>query len=314
MSGRKYSEVELANNVREALRCRLAAQEALRQAESLTAALDAAAGTTESLQSAARIASETLGLIREEMHSLDQQFDQSRLMQSELSEVRRRRAKVEGLRAKLEAVIRQCREGQSAAGLRAELIRICDELTRHHDELELWSRDVYKTYARETSELLEQADQEVNATGALRTLRQRILAHSAGFQSLLDRATERRGQDAERRYVAEALREICVSQMGFAARTQPQNDPLDALVVEVDTFAFGLIHFRLELGGTIRSQSEMVAASCPANFKQIEKYLRSLGVISHFRYEGDQSPVVIVDEAKPRPGEEPAAFEQRGLS
>ncbi|MGH9935242.1 MAG: hypothetical protein ACREAM_03295 [Blastocatellia bacterium] len=312
MSGRKYSEVELANNVREAIRCRLAAEEALSRAESLTAALTDAARTTDALGPAAQTAEETLSQIREELRLLSEQFQESRLMRLDLSEVRRRRARVESLRTKLQTIIHQCREGQSAAGLRAELARVEDELARSHDALEPWLRDVYETYTRETRGLSSQADQEIRATGSLGSLSQQILAHGAELQGMLDRASERRGQDAERRYAAEMLRQVCVSQMGFSARLLPQNGPLDDLVVEVDTMAYGIIHFRLQLDGVIRSQSEMVVASCPANFKEIEKNLRSLGVISNFRYEGDQSPVVITDDAKPLPNDELLVFEKRG--
>lgn len=312
MSGRKYSEFELANNVREAVGCRVAAQEALSRAESLTAALAEVSRTTAALAPAAQIAEETLGQIRAELGAMGARFDQAQLMQLDLMEVRRQRAKVESLRAQLETIIRQCREGQSAAGVRAELARVADDLTRNHNDLEPWLRDVYATYAQETRGLLAQADQELNTTGALKTLAQQILAHSAEFQGMLDRASARRGQDAERRYVAEALRKICVSEMGFSARLLPQTGPLDDLVVEVDTVAYGIIHFRLQLDGTIRSQSELTVASCPANFKEIEKHLRAFGVISNFRYEGDQSPVVISDDAKPLPGGEAAVSGQWG--
>lgn len=312
MSGRKYSEVELANNVREAIRCRLAAQETLSRAESLTAALTDAARTTDSLGPVAQAAQETLSQIREELRLLSEQFQESRLMRLDLSEVRRRRERVESLRTRLQTIIHQCREGQSAAGLRAELARVEDELARSCDELEPWLRDVYETYTRETRELSDRADQEIRATGSLGLLSQQILAHGAEFQGMLDQASERRGQDADRRYAAEALRKVCVSQMGFSARLLPQNGPLDDLVVEVDTIAYGIIHFRLQLDGTIRSQSEMEVASCPANFKEIENHLRLLGVISNFRYEGDQSPVVITNDAKPMPGNEFAVMERQG--
>lgn len=312
MSGRKYSEVELANNVREALRCRLAAQEALSQAESLMVALSDAAATTSALQSAAQLASELLNEIRRELRSQETEFQQSRLMQLELTEVKRRREVVERLRRKLETIIRQCRDGRSAAGLRAELARVNDELVRNHDTLEPWLRDVYDPFTRAASELLEQADQEIGATGSLKTLEKQILLYSDELDGMVQRASQRRGQDADRRYIAEALRSICINDMGFSAKLLPQEDVLGDLIVEVDTIAFGIIHFRLQLDGTIRSQSEISTASCPANFKQIEKHLRALGVISSFRYEGDQRPVVITNDAKPVPSD--SRLEQRSNS
>jgi ATP-dependent Lon protease len=314
MSGRKYSEVELANNVREALRCQVAAQEALIKAESLVSVLNEVAGTTEALESAAEIATDTLNQIRQELKSINEQFDHSSLMQLDLAEVRRRKAAVERLQTKLATIIRQCRDGQSAAGLRMELARVANELESNQGTLTAWLPDIYDAYAQETNELLKHADKELRATGRLSTLEQQILAHTGAFQGMVDQSLERKSQDAERRYIANALLKICKQELGFSASLLPQNHPLDDLIVEVNTFAYGIINFRLQLDGTIRSQSEMVTASCPANFKEIEKQLHSLGVISNFRYEGDQSPVVFGDNAVSAPREQTIAQERRGSS
>ena len=314
MSGRKYSEVELANNVREALRCQVAAQEALAQAESLVTVLNEVADTTAALQSAAEIATDTLSQIRRELKSINEEFSQSRLMQLDLMEVRRRKAVVERLQTKLVTIIRQCREGQSAAGLRMELARIADELERNQATLAVWLPDLYEPYVQETHQLLHQADKELSATGRLSTLERQILFHTGAYQNMVDRSSERSRQDAERRYIADALLKICKSELGFSANLLPQNNPLEDLVVEVDTFAYGILHFRLQLDGTIRSQSEMATVSCPANFKAIEKELHSFGVITNFRYEGDQSPVVFGDNALSVPGEQTITQQRRGSS
>ena len=314
MSGRKYSEVELANNVREALRCQVAAQEALSQAESFVRVLNEVADTTPALESAAEIAADTISQIREELKSINEEFSHSRLMRLELSEVRRRKAVVERLQTKLTTIIRQCRDGQSAAGLRMELARIADELESNQATLAVWLPDIYEAYVQETHELLRRSDKELSATGRLSTLEQQILEHTGAFQGMVDQSSERSSQDAERRYIAEALLKICKSELGFAAGLLPQNSPLDDLVVEVNTFAYGILHFRLQFDGTIRSQSEMATVSCPANFKAIEKQLHSLGVITNFRYEGDQSPVVFGDNAASVPGEQTIARERQGSS
>jgi hypothetical protein len=312
MSGRKYSKVDLQNNVREAIRCRLAAEDALARAESLYNVLSDAARATESLRPAARVARDSLEQIREELKSLSSNFQESRLMRLDLSEVRRRRKKVDDLREGLEAISRQCREGQSAAGLRAEIQRVADELDRRSEALEPWLRDVYEEYRAQTRDLLRRADEEMRATGSTGTLARQVPAHTARYQGMLDRVEDRRNKDAERRYIADALQRICISELGFSAKILPPEGPLDDLVVEVDTFAFGILRFRLELGGDIHSRSDADVSACPANFKQIEENLKSLGVISNFRYEGDQSPVVIRDEAKPLPNDDLLVSRERG--
>ena len=272
--------------------------------------LNEVADTTPALQIAAEIATDTLSQIRQELKSINEDFSHSRLMRLELTEVRRRKAMVEQLQSKLATIIRQCRDGQSAAGLRMELARIADELERNQASFAVWLPDVYEGYVQTTRELLHQSDKELGATGRLSTLERQILDHTGAFQGMIDQSSERSSQDAERRYIAKALLKICKSELGFAATLLPQNSPIDDLVVEVNTFAYGILHFRLQLDGAIRSQSEMATVSCPANFKAIEKQLHSLGVITNFRYEGDQSPVVFGDNAVSVPGEQTAARER----
>lgn len=312
MSGRKYSQVELQNNVREAIRCRLAAEDALASAESLHKVLSDAARTTESLKPAARVAGDSLEQIRQELKSLTSKFQESALMRLDLSEVRRQRKKVDDLKGSLESISRQCLEGQSAAGLRAEIQRVADELDRRSETLEPWLRDVYGEYTAQTRDLLRRADEEIRATGSTGALAEQVPEHAARYNSMLNRVEERRNKDAERRYVAEALQKICTREFGFSAKILSQEGPLDDLIVEVDTFAFGIMRFRLELDGDIHSQSDADVSACPTNFKQIEEHLKSLGVISNFRYEADQSPVVISNQAKPLPKDDLLVSTNRG--
>ena len=313
MSGRKYSQVDLQNNVREAVRCRLAAEDALASAESFYKVLSDAARTTESFKPAARVAGDSLEQIRQELKSLGSKFQESNLMRLDLSEVRRQRKRVDDLKGSLESISRQCREGQSAAGLRAEIQRVADEVDRRSETLEPWLRDVYEEYKAQTSDLLRRADEEIRATGSTGALAQQVPAHAARYESMLNRVEERRNKDAERQYVAKALQKICTREFGFSAKILSQEGgPLDDLIVEVDTFAFGIMRFRLELDGDIHSQSDADVSACPTNFKQIEEHLKSLGVISNFLYEADQSPVVISNQAKPLPKDDLLVSTNRG--
>lgn len=312
MSGRKYSQVELANNVREAIRCRLAAEESLARAETIVAALAEAMQTTPALAAAVVSARETLAQIRQQLESMTETFAPSQLMQLTLARVQAQRQRIELLQTQLEQIAQQGRAGSQAATHRAELAAMLDRLQKDRDELEPWLRDVYASFTSETCTLLEHADQEIRASETLDATVARILHQLAQYDAMIGRAGERRARDRERRYVAAALEQVC-REMAFAPQLLPQASLLEDLVLEVETYAYGVIHFRLQLDGTIRSQSELVETSCCANFAMIEDKLRALGVLSGFRYEGDQRPVRLQKGEKSLSDSEPGATMQETL-
>jgi predicted nucleic acid-binding Zn-ribbon protein len=306
MSGRKYSEYELARNVREAIACRLAAEEAVGRAEALAGALEEAARSTSSLAPAAVEVQATLVRARAELEAMRKTFRESTLLALDLDEVVARRQRVQALQAELEATARRCREGSGAAAVRAELAAVLARLEREAGELEPWLRDVWSGYTGETRGLLERIDAEIRASGAT-SAEGIVAAHSRLFEEMLGRAAERRTADQQRRYVARALEEACREALGFAARALPQNGPLDDLVVEVNTFAYGIIEFRLQLDGTIRSESGMAEDACWSNYPQLEDKLRQLGVHSSFRYVETDQPVRLEKGSKELPGSEGGA-------
>jgi hypothetical protein len=303
MSGRKYSEVELANSVREAIACRMTAEDAARRASYLAASLREAAERVDALRPTAEAVEQALAAIREQLSAIEGEFHQNCLMQLELEDVRRRSAAMERLRGNLEQIAARCRSGENAAAARAEVGALEAQLESERAALEPWLRDVYPDYVERTKRLAVALDDEIRATGSS-SAASRVRDHAGEFDQMRAKASGRRAQDAERRYIADAVRRVC-TEMGFEAALLPQKSALEDLVVEVNTFAYGILHFRLELGGTIRSQSELSETTCCANFGMIEDKLRSLGVISAFRYEGDQSPVRIEKGAKELPGSEP---------
>lgn len=307
MSGRKYSKVELAAQVREAIGCRTAAEEALMHATGLVRSLNEAARTTGALGNQARSANTGLTEIREELKSMTEAFAEAKLMRLELGDIRARRGRVDDLRKRLEEIARSCREGCGAAGVRAEAARLFDEASRERHALEPWLGPEYASFVSQARELLDETDREIRATGSAHDLAARVPSLDQQHVRMLERVSERRASDAERRYVAEALQRVCTEELGFAVTARPQKTPLDDLVMEVDTFAYGIILFRLQLDGTLRSQSDLGEASCPANFQMIEQRLRSLGVASSFRYESDQQPVVIEKDEKPAPQDQRVA-------
>lgn len=311
MSGRKYSQVELAAQVREAIRCRLAAEQALGAAEGLATSLAATAQTVAALQDAAHSVERTLGELRGELASMEQSFAEANLMRLDLAEVQARRQHVDELRRQLDEVARSCREGFGAAGLRVEAARLVEQSAREREALGPWLGGEYDDFAASAASALAETDREIRATGAAASAASRLGALGERFDQLVARVAERREQDADRRYIAEALLQICKADLGFAARILPQAAPIDDLVIEVDTFAYGLLEFRLLLDGTIHSQSALVETSCPVHFGTIEKRLRALGVLSSFRHEDDERPVVIEKDEKPVPDATQAMEDRR---
>jgi hypothetical protein len=303
MSGRKYSQVELATQVREALRCRLAAEQALGAAEIFTGALAEAAQTVEALQDAASSVRETMASLHREIAAMQEAFSEANLMRLDPSEVRARRERVNTLRGRLDAVMRNCREGCGAAGVRVDAARLVEQIAQERASLLPWLGEEYDAFATGAASALAETDREIRATGSAAIVASHIRALGEELDQMVARVATRREQDADRRYIADALLKVCREDLGFAATILPQKSPIADLVIEVDTFAYGLLQFRLLLDGTIRSQSELMEASCPIHFGAIEKRLRALGVLSNFRYEGDQRPVVLEKDEKPTPDE-----------
>lgn len=306
MSGRKYSRVELARNVREAISCRAAAEGAYATALNFVAALEATSLILPALKPAAAAARVTLEQIREQLEEIKKSFAESDLMRLTLGQVLTQRGRVEALRAQLEKIARDSRRSSEAAKLLTELNVVLSALRTDRDELEPLLSDTYDRFYEETCLLADDSQRELEQTGNLGRLADQIVERAEQYRGMLETASARRTADAERRYVAGALQRVCVREMGFAARVLPQGTLLDDLILEVDTFSYGLIHFRLQLDGMIRSASEMVETSCFANYTVLEDGLRSLGVGSNFLYESDRRPVVHRKGEKALPGSEPA--------
>jgi hypothetical protein len=304
MSGRKYSEIELNNNIREAIRCRLEAEEACVRAESLVASLAQAAAMTTTLQPLVASAQETLDAARQQLELTKETFDDGQMAQRSLSEVQRERSKVQHLTVALKQLDERCLAGNYAAATRAKLASMLDLLVKQRDEIEPWLRDVYAQFQEDSRSLLAQADNEIGRSGTINPLKEDIDQQIRKLDEHMQKVSERRTQDAERHYVAIALEKVCID-MAFGPKYLPQDGPLDDLVLEVNTFAYGLIHFKLQLDGTIHSESKLVESSCFANYTTIEEKLRDLGVLTEFRYEDDGKPIRLRRGAKGLPGSEP---------
>ena len=304
MSGRKYSEIELTNSISEAIRCRLEAQEACARAESLVASLAQAAATATSLQPLVASAQETLNSARLQLQLTQETFAEERMAQLSLSEVQQERRKVQRLASELKQIDERCRAGNDAAATRARLVSMLDLLDKQRDEIEPWLRDVYSQFQEDSRSLLAQADNEMRRSGAINSLQDQIDQQITKFDEHMENVSKRRTQDAERHYVSVALEKTC-RDMAFDPKFLPQIGPLDDLVLEVNTFAYGLIHFRLQLDGEIRSDSMLSENACFADYTKIEDKLRALGVITEFRYEDGNQPIRRRRGAKDVPGSDP---------
>jgi hypothetical protein len=305
MSGRKYSQVALQNNIREALHTRAAAEEMCQYAESVVEALGEQVEKAGALQPLAEASRQTLSQVRQELGEIEKQLSQSPLHRLDIAKVRRHRDKLSALQGELDAVVQKCRAGEVAAAQRAELAAICHRWENNRQELEPWLQDVYENFSKAVQGALRSADEEIRTSGKMSTTAPRIADLDRRYKSMLAKASERRKQDAERHYIADSLENVC-KEMGFTAEQLPGKSVLEDVIVRVNTYAYGEIDFHLELDGTIRSQSEMRETSCHTHYGEIEDKLKSLGVVSKFRFEADQRPVRLEKGAKSLSGDEPA--------
>ena len=303
MSGRKYSQAMVENAVREAIRHALAAEQALEGASSLVAGMEQAALVTESLRPSCELARKALAKLEAQVRETRVTVEPGKLGHLTPPEISRRRDAMAALRAELDEIATRCREGNAAAGVLAEIARVHETLEQGAETLEPWTRDTFAGFSASVANLLAETRAAVASAGSARGLEDRIRSTAASLDEMQRAADGRRVMAAEREYIATALARVCSADLGFAVTRLSQSGPLDDLVLEVDTFAYGLLHFRLQLDGMIRSESPLVAASCPSNFKLIEDRLRSLGVLAAFRYEADQRPVTLTSDAKRPPAE-----------
>jgi hypothetical protein len=281
------------------------------RAGAVVVAVSEIAQSVASLRPTAEAAAETHRQIGRELEQIRESFVAKRMMRLDPAEVEVRRRRVTALQTQLEGLMARCREGNASAGLRAELAALLGEVEQSRAQLEPWLEESYASFINETYALLEQVDQSLAVRGSAAEHAGAVAAKLTDLTAMRSRAAERQTLDAQRQYVAQALHAVC-QDMGFSAHTLPAGGPLEDLLIEVDTHAYGTIRFQLQLEGTIRSQSEMIEASCAGNFARIEEGLRALGVISGFRYEGDQRPVRIEKGAKPHPDSDATVQTRRG--
>jgi len=308
MSGRKYSQVELEAAVRETLAAGLAARDALARAEALSEALRAIPDAGPATRAAAEEIGRAVDALRAGLRTLGGQLGGDQLSRLELDQVVAHRRRTEKIRHELDEIMERARGAQEVGLLGAQVAALLLELNRASGELEGWVGDDCRQLQQAVTSLL----QRIEAGGPLSADQRAALAsaargHEASREGLMVRAAENRRKDAERRYVASALRQVCTKTMGFGVETLPLGRPTDDLVLEIDTYAYGKLRFRLELAGTLRSDSSLMQATCCLNYATIEDRLKELGVVSSFRYEGDQQPVRLEKGSKELPGGDPAA-------
>lgn len=312
MSGRKYSQVELAAQVSETIRCRIAAEDALVQADSLSTALAKAAKTTAALRETARAAASRIDQIRSELETTRKGSTQARLLRLDIQAVRGQRAQVDALRRELSEIGQRCQAACGAGGAHLEAAAVADRIAREREAVEPWLGAEYTDIREKAQVLLVDIEREIRMSGTAPSA-SRIRPVSDDHEQLLERVKGRRLRDADRRYIAEALQRVCTADLGFAATILAQRSPLEDLIVEVNTHAYGMMQFRLELDGTVRSQSEMITDTvCPTNFGKLEARLREMGVVSRFVYEADQTPVIISKDQRPEPQVSPERTSQSG--
>ncbi len=310
MSGRKYAKYELERNIRESLQCKVEAWDLLIEAGARVNALAESMQNVPALKSILDKAQADMAEIQQKLAETDKDLTSSKLKRLSSEKVRTYRADITNLRRKLEEIIVDCRKGQTGGSLRVEIASMLNQLNMQQETIRPWTDEAYDNLHEQVKELLKISDQELHMTGSVSVSMDDINDLLNKFSVIRKQAAEIRFQDEQRRYVLEALLAVC-KELGFAGTTFEQDRPDDDLIVDVNTYSHGVIRFRLMLDGTIRSASEMVEASCGERFTVIEDKLRNIGVVTGFRYEGDQRPVRLERNAKSLPDDSMAVVYER---
>jgi hypothetical protein len=189
--------------------------------------------------------------------------------------------------------------GESSATQRLELASLLHRIVAEQGELRAWAAQSYDDLRKRVESRISHIE---------RALRQEHLppgddavSKLAGeLDNLKNDVMSKRVANEERRYVLEALTRVCRNQ-GYEVTTYSSESPTDDLRVDVNTWSHGIIRFRLQLDGIIKSDSAMIPDSCDVRFGDIETKLQSIGVKTAFRHADDDRPVRIQRGSKSLP-------------
>jgi len=309
MSGRKYTKVEIQDKIRDVLNCQLQVKEAYTKAKSFVNTLSEMSLTTVSLKDLVTSAKSVLNHIQCQIESMNTLVEESEMIKLTMSDIQKNTKMIEQLKFQLEDIIDKCREGKNASSKRNELLMLFHQLINERDLLCPWLQEnIYERFVDEIKDMLKNADNEITKTGSIEGIAEKIPNQLARYKKMKEKAIHSKQLDLERRYIASSIEIIC-NEMGFASKWLSQENLFDDLIMEVKTHAYGIITFRLQLDGTIRSNSEIDKGSCCSNYIQIEDKLKSFGLDSEFKYEEDDQPIRQEKNEQPYEGE-PYKIEQ----
>jgi hypothetical protein len=310
MSGRKYAEYQVERSIREALQCGMDAADLAAEADSQLQALAELADGVPAVKAFMNSVESVVGEVRQRLDVIERELTAKRWFGLSLERVGALRAELANLRNRLRGEVERCRASQHAAASRLQLAALVRKMALQALELRAWTADAFDEFQRSVEKLVAQADASVAAgSPAANPFDVESLVRRWG--NLRDGVDQMRLQNCQRQYVYEALTKVCQS-LGYEVHSQPSERPTDDLVAEVNTFSHGMIRFRLQLDGVIRSESTMIPHSCDRGFGAIEDKLRKIGVMTAFHYEDDR-PVRVQLGSKSLPdADAPSAHADAG--
>jgi hypothetical protein len=299
MSGRKYSQYALEESIHEALRCGIDARDLAVHADGRIQALDELTEQVPAARAVTASVRPVVGEIRQRLAAIEGELNVREATRMSLGRVQDLRREITDLGRRLEEVTARTGAGQDIATRRIELAVLLHQIISQEGDLRDWATDDYDRLRQHVEALVIQADAalESGVSSAGVTEVRQLAGQLASLRELV---SSKRLQDQERRYVLEALVKVCQS-LGFKLSVVPSQLPTDDLVAEVDTYSHGVIQFRLQLDGYLRSESSIVPLACDVRFSALEEKLRGLGVITAFQYEADQRPVRLQRGSKSLP-------------
>lgn len=177
--------------------------------------------------------------------------------------------------------IKEVRRDARARELLTGIERIRIETRGNAATLERWFSDAQG----ELLHHLESCQSQIEHGELVETARQ-LESLAATAQQRHDQARALQQQDEQRRYVLQSLREVC-HEMGWGDVGEPaledHNNPGSVLVYKTDTYASGIITFRLSLEGIqLLSPISSEGATCHREFAGVSERLKKFGVTTKF--------------------------------
>lgn len=290
MSGRKYTEIQLSASIERFMSTCQKAKESVREVGNLLWSLQSCAQDNVSLQPAIAGISENLKDLKQKLMGMEAMLSPTVLKEKGLEEVEKQQGETKGILCRLDQMKQKCLSGQKALAFQIRLRVLYSAIEQEKERLVHWYPDDLKEFKEKWEKELGRVEAALQNLTDMQTDTETIAVLEHAFYDLLGKVKECEEKHARRSYVIEAIKKVC-AEMGFSVRKETMGNPHEAVHLEIETFAFGIMSFEFPLAGSIQSFSNYAPGQCEGTYLDLTEKLKGLGVISDFHYEESGVPL-----------------------